>query len=184
MFAWYGQRWHLQYCLCSDVPGRLHSAHLAWPGGTILKVRRACQGTVLGITVDLSALPYLLCLIPGPSPSRHPRSVIPSWPRSCWSGKNHEQRSGVSSVRERGSESDYGPTTTRPSGQGSDQISCPEVLVGDRIMVLACHCVSRPALARAITAPPARPSFVGKQVHWGPRVYEPDRSPRAPLGLL
>ena len=36
MFAWYGKRRRLQYCLCSDTPGRLHSAHLAWPSGTVL----------------------------------------------------------------------------------------------------------------------------------------------------
>ena len=62
VFAWYGRRRHLQYCLYSDTPGRLHSARLAWAGGTVLKVRRAWQGTVLGIAVDferltLSALP-------------------------------------------------------------------------------------------------------------------------------
>ena len=41
VFAWYGKRQRLQYCLCSDKSGRLHSARLAWPGGTVLKVRRA-----------------------------------------------------------------------------------------------------------------------------------------------
>ena len=29
MFAWYGKRQRLQYCLCSDTSGRLYSAHLA-----------------------------------------------------------------------------------------------------------------------------------------------------------
>ena len=51
VLAWYGKRRRLQYFLCSDTPGRLHSAHLAWPGGTILQVRRVWQGTVLGIAV-------------------------------------------------------------------------------------------------------------------------------------
>ena len=46
--------------------------------------------------------------------------------------------------------------------------------VGDQIVVLACYYVSGPAQACAVVAPPARPSFVGKRVHWGPRVYEPD----------
>ena len=40
VFARYGKRRRLQYCLCSDTPERLHSAHLAWPGGTVLQVRR------------------------------------------------------------------------------------------------------------------------------------------------
>ena len=40
-------------------------------------MRRAWQSTVLGITVDLSALPYLLCLLPGPTPSGRPQSVGP-----------------------------------------------------------------------------------------------------------
>ena len=36
VFAWYGKRRRLQYCLGSDMPGRLHSALPAWPGGTVL----------------------------------------------------------------------------------------------------------------------------------------------------
>ena len=36
VFAWYGKRRRLQYCLCSEASGRLYSARLAWPGGTIL----------------------------------------------------------------------------------------------------------------------------------------------------
>ena len=51
VFVWYDKRRRLQCCLCSDTPGRLHSAHLAWPGGTVLQVRRVWQGTVLGIVV-------------------------------------------------------------------------------------------------------------------------------------
>ena len=51
VFAWYGKYQRIQYCLGSDTPGRLHSAYLAWPGGTVLQVRRVWQGTVLGIAV-------------------------------------------------------------------------------------------------------------------------------------
>ena len=51
---------------------------------------------------DLSALPYLLHLILGPSPSGRPQSVILSWPRPCRWGKSHEQRSDVSPVRNGG----------------------------------------------------------------------------------
>ena len=41
------------------------------------------RGTVLGIAVDLSVLPYLLRLIPWPSPSGRPLSVGPSRSRPC-----------------------------------------------------------------------------------------------------
>ena len=131
---------------------------------------------VLGIVVDLSALPYLLRLLLRPTLSGCPRSVVPSRPRPCWSGKSSEQRSSVSSVGERGSESGYGLTMARPFGRGSDQISWPQVPVEDRIMVLACHCVCGSAQARAVAAPPAGLSFVGKRVHLEHRVYELDNS--------
>ena len=41
-------------------------------------------------------------------------------------------------------------------------------------MVLACYYVSGLAQESAVAASPIGPSFVGKRVHWGPRVYEPD----------
>jgi len=123
VFAWYGKRRRLQYCLCSDMPGRLHSARLAWPGGTVLKVRRAWQGTVLGIAVDLNALPYLLRLIPGPSPSGRPRSVVPSRPQLCRSGKSREQSSGISLVEKGGRSLDCVPTLAKTSDRGPDR--CP-----------------------------------------------------------
>ena len=135
------------------------------------KVCRVWQGTVFGIAVDLSALPYLLRLILGSSLSWRPRLVIPSWLRPCRLGKNHERRSGVSPVGKGG----WSRTVSPP------WLGLP---VGDRIVLLACHYVSRPTQACAVVAPPAGSSFVGKRVHWGPQVYEPDRSPRAPLGLL
>ena len=121
VFAWYDKRRCPQYCLCSDASGRLYNVRLTWPDSTILQVCRTWQGTVLGITVDLSALPYLLRLLPGPTPSGRLRSVVPSRPRLCRSGKSNEQRSGVSSVGERGSESDCGSTSARPSYQGPDR---------------------------------------------------------------
>jgi len=80
VFAWDGKRRRPQYCLCSDASGRLYSVRLTWPDGTVLQVRRACQGTVLGITVDLSALPYLLRLLLGPTPSRRPGRLFPVSP--------------------------------------------------------------------------------------------------------
>ena len=36
VFIRYGKCRRLQYCLHSDTPGRLHSAYLAWYGGTVL----------------------------------------------------------------------------------------------------------------------------------------------------
>ena len=51
VFAWYGKCRYLQYCLGSDMPGRLHSTYLAWPISTVLQVRRVWQGMVLGIAV-------------------------------------------------------------------------------------------------------------------------------------
>ena len=58
--------------MCSATSGRLYSVCLTWPDGIILQVRRARQGTVLVIVVDLNALPYLLRLLPGPTLSRRP----------------------------------------------------------------------------------------------------------------
>ena len=98
--------------MCSDASGRLHSARLAWPGGTVLQVRRTWQGMVLGNVVDLSALPYLLHLIPGPSPSGHPRSV--SLDRV---GRERAASRGLACHR---LESDCDTTLARPSGRGPD----------------------------------------------------------------
>ena len=75
-----GKRRSPQYCLCSDVSGRLYSVRLTWPGGTVLQVRRAWQGTVLGITVDferltLSALPDPRALTKRTSPVGRSQSV-------------------------------------------------------------------------------------------------------------
>ena len=36
VFAWYGKYRRLQYYLGSDTSERLHSAYLAWPGGSVL----------------------------------------------------------------------------------------------------------------------------------------------------
>ena len=60
------------------------------------------QGTVLGFTVDLSALPYLLRPFPGSSLSGRPRSVGPSWLRLCLLEKSCKQRFGASPVGDAG----------------------------------------------------------------------------------
>ena len=80
VFSWDGKRRRPQYCLCSDVSGRLYSVRLTWPDDTVLQMRGAWQGMVLGIVVDLSALPYLLHLLPGPTSSRHPGRSFPVGP--------------------------------------------------------------------------------------------------------
>ena len=72
VFAWDGKRRRPQYCLCSTTSSRLYSVCLTWPNGTVLQVRRAWQGLVLGIVVDMSTLPYLLCLLPRPTLSKCP----------------------------------------------------------------------------------------------------------------
>ena len=57
---------------------------------------------VLGIAVDLSTLPYLLCLFPGSPPSGRPQSVGPSWLRLRQSEKSCKQRFGASPVGDAG----------------------------------------------------------------------------------
>ena len=72
MFARDGKRRRPQYCLCSDASSWFYRVCLTCPDDTVLQVRRAWQGMVIGIAVDLSALPYLLCLFPGPTLSGRP----------------------------------------------------------------------------------------------------------------
>ena len=96
---------------------------------------------------DLSALPYLLCQIPGPLSSKRPRSVVPSRPRPCRSRKSHEQRSDVSPIKKGG----WSQTMSPP---------WPGLPVRDRIVLPACHYVSGPAWeARVVATPSARLSF-------------------------
>ena len=96
---------------------------------------------------DLSVLPYLLRLIPGPSPSGRPWSVVPSRPRPCRSGKSCKQRSGVFPVRKGGQSQTMSPPW----------LGLP---VGDRIVPPACHSVSGPAReARVVATSPTGPSF-------------------------
>ena len=78
MFIYYDKQRRPQYCLYFDASGRLYRVRLTCLDGSVLQVCRAWQGTVLGIAVHLSALPYLLRLLPGPTPSGRPRSVVPS----------------------------------------------------------------------------------------------------------
>ena len=70
----------------------LYRVRLSCPDGTVLQVHRAWQGMVLDIAVDLSTLLYLLYLIPEPSLSRHPWSIVPSRSRLCWSEKEQPKK--------------------------------------------------------------------------------------------
>ena len=163
MFAWYDKHRRLQYCLCSDASGRLYRARLAWPDGTVLQVHRAWQGMVLGIAFDLSALPYLLRLIPGPSPSGRPRSVVFSGPRPCQPGKSCKQRSSVS-----WSEKEVGvrlcPHLDQVFWSGTGSFSRPVIrYLGQP----GRHALSLRRLLGRV--------FARKRAHWGPRVYEPDK---------
>ena len=60
------------------------------------------QGTVFGIAVDLSALPYLFCPFPGSSLSWRPWSVGPSQLQLRQSEKSCKQRFGASPVGDTG----------------------------------------------------------------------------------
>ena len=107
---------------------------------------------VLGIVVDLSDLPYLLCLLPGPTPSRHSGRLFTVGP----------DRVG----RER--EGSKGPTYPRSEERGRSWTVVPPrpgLPVGDRIDVPACHYVSRLAQARVVAVLPVGLGFVGKRVH-------------------
>ena len=96
---------------------------------------------------DLSVLPYLLRLIPGPSPSGRPWSVVPSRPRPCRSGKSCEQRFGVSPVEKGG----WSRTVYLP---------WPGLPIENWIILTACHYVSRPVReARVVATPSAGSSF-------------------------
>ena len=120
-----------------------------WHGPVAPSCRCVGYGRVRSsiLLFDLSALPYLLRLIPGPSPSGRLRSVVPSRLRPCRSGKSCKQSSGVSPVEKGG----WSRTVSPP---------CLGLLVGDQIILLACHYVSGPAWeARVVATPSVGSSF-------------------------
>ena len=161
---------------------------------------------VLGIAVDLSALSYLLRLIlwvlteqaslfdrflvgsdhagrrravsrgsvysrsekrAGVGNERHPFLAKPSDRRGClevgrcWKRALFLLREAFRSERQVGVRSERRSSLARPFGRRLDRPSSPGVA----------RRLQRCLLGRA---------FAGKQVHEGPRVFEPDRSPRAP----
>ena len=131
MFAWYGKCRRLQYCKTNiDIHNtvwiltRLEGYIVpVWHGLVALPCRCARYGRVRSsvLRFDLSVIPYLLRLIPRPSPSGHPRSVVPSRPRPCRSGKSCKQRSGVFSVRKGGRSQTISPPLPGLSGRRSDR---------------------------------------------------------------
>ena len=112
----------------------------------------------LVLRFDLSALPYLLCLIPGPSPSVSPRSVVPGQPRPCRLGKSNEQRSDISPVEK---------------GGRSRTVSSPwsGLSVEDWPVIMYLGWTGRCALSLRHLLGYV---FTGKRVHLGPRVHKPD----------
>lgn len=86
-------------------------------------MRRVWQGTVLSIAVDLSALPYLLPLLPGPIPSGHPRSVVSQLAPTVSVGK--ERRAEVRRIL--GRRKSVGRGGARDPEVGRDGARDPEV---------------------------------------------------------
>ena len=60
-------------------------------------MHRAWQGTVFSIAVNLSALPYLLRMLPGPTPSRRPDQSFPVGPDRV--GREREASKGLAYPR-------------------------------------------------------------------------------------
>ena len=94
MFFWYSKCRCLPYCrtnVGAHNTVRVLTKVAKHPSGMACQYCPAgVQGTVLGIAVDLSALPYLLCLILGSLPSGRPRSVVPSRLRPRLSEKSRK----------------------------------------------------------------------------------------------
>ena len=159
------------------MPGRLQGTLLTCPVGYC---PAGVQGTVLGIAVDLSALPYLLCPFPGP----HRVSVLGrlvSVGSDCASRRRAVSRGSMQPQLETwvrvGSErcSSLARPFGRRGGPESEVSVVPPwlgLLVGDWIALLAypfgiwaCPGVARYSQRRLLGR-----TFAGKPVHEGPRV--------------
>ena len=145
------------------------------------------QDTVLGFTVDLSALPYLLRLFPRSSPSGRPRSVGPSWLRLRQLEKSCKQGFDASPVGDTGWiwRRCFGQAfwSERRAGVGSERrsfLARPSDRRLDRPLGLSLGFWADSGVTRRSQHRLLGRAFAGKQVHEGPRVYEPDKSPRAP----
>ena len=144
------------------MPRRLQGTLLTSP---INYCPTGVQGTVLGITVDLSALPYLLRPFLGPH-----RAGIPD--RLVLVGSDYaSQRRAVS----RGS--------VHPRSEGGPELEAstvpfwPGLLVRDWIALLACRLGiwAGPGVYVSFARRLLGRAFARKPIHEGPRVYEPDR---------
>ena len=119
VFAWYGKCRRLQYCKTNiDAHNTIWVLTCLkdcivpiWHGLVELSCMCAGYGRVRSLVLrfDLNALPYLPRLILGSSPSRHPRSVVPSRLRPCRSGMNHKWRPGISPVGKGGQSQTVSP---------------------------------------------------------------------------
>ena len=158
------------------------------PGRSQSTVSAGVQGTIHGITVDLSALPYFLHPFPGPYRAGVPSRLVPvgsdcvSRRRVVSRGSVHprsETRVGVGSGvlarpsgRRDGLESEAGAVSPRPGLPVGDWIA----LLAYRLGTWAGPRVARLVRNVVCWAEP----FAGKLVQEGPWVYEPDRSTQAP----
>ena len=160
------------------MPGRLQGTLLTYPIGYY---SAAVQGTVLGITVDLSALSYLLHPFPGPYRADVLGRLVPvgsdcvSRGRAVsrglvypWSETRVRVRSGVwlgLLVREAGW-----------SRKRAFVLPLRGLPVGDWIALLAYRLGiwAGPGVVRRSQRRLLVRAFAGKSIHKGPRVYEPD----------
>ena len=145
------------------MPRRLQGTLLTCPIGYC---PIGVQGMVLGIAVDLSALPYLLRLFPGPHRAGVPGRLIPvgsdcaSWRRAVSRGSVHPRSEtwvrvgarrrafgqALRSEKRVGVRSERCSSSVRPSGRRGGLVSeasivppWPGLPVGDWTILLACH---------------------------------------------
>ena len=125
------------------------------------------QGTIFGIAVDLSVLAYFLCPFPGPYRAGVPGRLVPVG-SDCASWRGAVSRGLAHSQSEKRVRVGSG-VLARPSSRRLDHLS--GLSLGFWVGAGVERCSRHRLLGRA---------FAGKPVHEGPRVYEPNTSPRAP----
>ena len=137
---------------------------------------------VLGITVDLSALPYWLHLFLGP----HRAGVLGRLVlvgSDCASRRRAVSRGSVHPRSELEAVFGQAFRSERQAGVGSERHSSlgrPSGWRLDHPSGLSLGFWAGPGVARRSQRRLLGRAFARKQVHEGPWVYEPDRSPRAP----
>ena len=162
----------------SGIPGRLPSTLLTCHVGYC---PAGVQGTILGIAVDLNALPYLLRPFPRSLPSGRPRSVGPSRLRLLQSEKSCKQGFGASPVEDAGRSRKWclaRPSSRRgrPESETGVVPPRPGLPLEDWIALLACRLGIWANLGVAYRSQHRLlgQTFAGKPIHEGPKVYEPD----------